>query len=320
MELIRLKGVDKGYKKNKVLKDVNLMIEAGDVLGVIGQSGSGKTTLLNLLSGFLEPSEGEVVYYSKVEGKEKDLNKNLHKIKRHFGFTPQHNSFYPKLTVKENLIHFGKLYKIEKETLKNNINSLLQFTKLSKHHNKLAEHLSGGMQKRLDISCSLVHKPKILILDEPTADLDPILQKEILHLLEEVNKQGITIVIASHHLEHIEKICNKVAIVHRGKVHSHGLIEDVKKPYLKDHFTINVHSGKEKEEVLGKLKELHFKKIIDKGHKLIIYPEEVEQTMSGLLNMIKDENLNFFDMDIRKPTLNEVFEKIAIDDSGEEEK
>jgi ABC-2 type transport system ATP-binding protein len=320
VELIRLKGVDKGYKKNKILRDVNLMIEAGDVLGVIGQSGSGKTTLLNLITGFLEPTEGEVVYYSKVEGKEKDLNENFHKIKRHFGFTPQHNSFYPKLTVQENLLHFGKLYKIEKETLNNNIKSLLDFTKLSKHHNKLAEHLSGGMQKRLDISCSLVHKPKILVLDEPTADLDPILQKEILHLLEEVNKQGITIVIASHQLEHIEKICNKVAIVHKGKVHSHGLIEDVKKPYLKDHFTINVHSGKEKESVLKKLKDIQFKKIVDKGHKLIIYPEHINDTMEGLLNLIKDENLNFFDMDVRKPTLNEVFEKIALDDSDEEEK
>ncbi|MBT5342036.1 ABC transporter ATP-binding protein [Candidatus Woesearchaeota archaeon] len=319
MELIRLKGVSKNYKKNKILRDVNLMVEAGDVLGVIGQSGSGKTTLLNLLVGFIEPTDGEVVYYSKVEGKEKDLNDNLHKIKRHFGFTPQHNSFYPKLTVKENLIHFGKLYKIDKKTLENNITSLLEFTKLSQHHNKLAEHLSGGMQKRLDISCSLVHKPKILVLDEPTADLDPILQKEILHLLEEVNKQGISIIIASHQLEHIEKICNKVAIVHKGRVQSHGLIEDIKKPFLKDHFTINVHSGKEKAHILEKLKGLHFKKIIDKNHKLIIYPEHIKDTMEGLLNIIKDEGLNFYDMDVRKPTLNEVFEKIALDDQPEEE-
>ncbi|MBT3814087.1 ABC transporter ATP-binding protein [Candidatus Woesearchaeota archaeon] len=311
MELIRLKGVTKQYKKKNILRDVNLTLEAGDVLGVIGQSGSGKTTLLNLIIGFIEPSKGEVVYFSKVEGKEKDLNDNLHRIKRHFGFTPQHNSFYPKLTVKENLIHFGKLYKIDKKTLEHNINNLLEFTKLSHHKKKLAEHLSGGMQKRLDISCSLVHKPKLLVLDEPTADLDPILQKEILRLLDEVSRQGVTIVIASHNLGNIEKICNKVAIVHKGKVHSHGLIEDVKKPYLKDHLTINVQSGKEKEQLLEKIKDLHFKKIVDKGHSLVIYPETLGKTMDSLMSVIKEDNLNLHDLDLRKPSLHEVFEKIA---------
>ena len=93
----------------------------------------------------------------------------------------------------------------------------------------------------------------------------------------------------------------------------------IKKPFIKDHFTINVHSGKEKESVLEKLKNIQFKKIIDKGHKLIIYPEHVKDTMNGLLNIINDEGLHFFDMDVRKPTLNEVFEKIALDDSEPKE-
>jgi len=311
VDIIRLKEVSKEYRNQAVLKEVNLAIEPGDILGIIGQSGSGKTTLLNLIAGFIEPSDGEVVYYSKVEGKEKNLNQNLHLLKKHIGFTPQHNSFYPKLTVIENLIHFGRLYGIDKQTLQNNIRSLLEFTELSKHQHKLAEHLSGGMQKRLDISCSLVHKPKILILDEPTADLDPLLQKEILHLLQEVNKQGITIVLASHHLDNIEHICNKVAIVHHGKVHSYGLIDDIKKPYFRDHFIINVHSGRDKEQILQKMKTLPFKKIIDQGNRLEIYPEDVEKTMKSLLSLIKEENLSLHDMDLRRPSLHEVFEKVA---------
>lgn len=311
MEIIRLKEVSKEYRKQAVLQEVNLAIEAGDVLGIIGQSGSGKTTLLNLIAGFIEPTEGEVTYYSKVEGREKNLTKNLRHLKKYIGFTPQHNSFYPKLTVMENLVHFGRLYGIDAQTLQNNIRSLLEFTELSKHQDKLAEHLSGGMQKRLDISCSLVHKPKILILDEPTADLDPLLQREILHLLQEVNQQGITIILASHHLDSIEHICNKVAIVHQGRVHSQGLIEDIKKPFLRDHFVINVHSGREKEQILQLLKTLPFKKIIDQGSRLEIYPEDVEKTMNSLLGLIKAENLYLHDLDLRKPTLHEVFEKIA---------
>lgn len=311
MDLIALKEVGREYRKNKVLQDVNLTIEQGDILGVIGQSGSGKTTLLNLMAGFIEPTEGEVVYYSVSNHQERNLHKNLDKIKKHIGFTPQHNSFYHKLSVLENLWHFGRLYGINNATLTNNIHNLLHVTKLAEHQHKLAEHLSGGMQKRLDISCSLIHKPHILILDEPTADLDPLLQKEILHLLQEVNKQGITIVIASHHLDSIENICNKVAIVHKGRVHSHGLIDDVRKPFLRDHFTINVRSGQEKQRLLSRLKNVPVRKIVDENYRIVIYPENVEKTITHLLSIIKEENLYLHDMDVRKPSLNEVFEKIA---------
>ncbi len=311
MELIQLKGVSREFGKNKILEDVNITIEEGDIFGVIGESGSGKTTLLNLLTGFIEPSQGEVLYYSKLTHEPKDLNENLPKIKKQMGFTPQHNSFYPKLTVKENLLHFGLLYGVKRDVLVNNIKNLLTFTGLMEHRDKLAEHLSGGMQKRLDISCSLVHKPKVLILDEPTADLDPLLQKEILWLLQESNKQGITIVIASHHLDSIEHLCNKVAIIHRGKVHSHGLIDEIKKPFLKDYFTINLRPGDRKEKVIEALKGLPIKKIVDEGNRLVVHPIDIEKTISGLLSFIKEENLYLHDMDMRKPTLNEIFEIIA---------
>lgn len=236
MELLCLREVGKSFQKMPVLQNVNLIIEEGDILGIIGQSGGGKTTLLNLISGFIEPTEGEVLYHSKVFNEKRDLNENLNKIKKFFGFTPQHNSFYHKLTVRENLWHFGKLYGLDNDTLNNNISNLFNFTKLIDHQDKLADQLSGGMQKRLDISCSLVHKPKVLILDEPTADLDPILQKEILHMLVEVNKQGVTIIIASHQLDSIEQICNKVAIVHGGTIKSHGPINHICKHSLRRTF------------------------------------------------------------------------------------
>ncbi|MBT6367782.1 ATP-binding cassette domain-containing protein [Candidatus Woesearchaeota archaeon] len=207
--------------------------------------------------------------------------------------------------------HFGKLYKVPSAVLKNNIRNLLNFTKLIDHQNALAEHLSGGMQKRLDLSCSLIHKPRLLLLDEPTADLDPILQKEILHLLQEVNKQGVTIVIASHQLDSIEMLCNKIAIVHKGKVHSHGLLEDIQKPYLKEHFTIKMKQGQDKERLLARLKVLPIQKIVDNGHSLEIYPKDIQKTMNSILEIIREENLYLHDLDMRKPSLNEIFEKIA---------
>ncbi len=308
---IELKEVTKEYNKTPILQNVNLTIEERDVYGIIGKSGSGKTTLLNLMTGFIEPTEGSINYFTN-SGEALELQEHHHKIKKHLGFTPQQNSFYPKLTVKENLFHFGKLYGLKPETLLANVKGLLQVTQLFDHRNKLSEHLAKGMQRRLDIACSLIHKPKILVLDEPTADLDPLLQKEILSLLQEVNQQGVTIVLASHHLDNIEDICNKVAIIHERKVHSHGLIDEVKKPFLRNHFTINLRAGSNKELLISALRKLPVEKIVDQGSYLLIYPKNIETTVSSLLKFIKEENLFLHDMNFRKPTLHEVFENITL--------
>lgn len=313
LKLIELRGVSKSFGRNGILQDVNITIEEGDIWGIIGRSGSGKTTLLNLIAGFLEPTNGEVLHSFKVTEGPKSLYANLHRIKDQIGYAPQHNSFYPKLTVMENLLHFGQLYNLPKETLQNNIKGLLQATELAAHQNKLAEHLSGGMQKRLDLACSLVHKPRILVLDEPTADLDPLLQKEIMNFLAQANRQGVTLVIASHHLNLMEKICNKVAIVHQGRVHSNGYLEEIRKPFLKDNFTISLSPGENKERFISILKTLPVDKIIDRQGHIIIHPKNVTKTIMGLLTLIQDENLYLHDLDIRRPSLDEIFETITME-------
>ena len=311
MKLIELRGASKSFGKNGILQDVNIVIEEGDIWGIIGRSGSGKTTLLNLIAGFFEPTSGEVLHSFKVTEGPKSLHAHLHQIKEQIGYAPQHNSFYPKLTVMENLLHFGQLYNMPKETLQNNIKSLLQATDLVGHQNKLAEHLSGGMQKRLDIACSLVHKPRLLVLDEPTADLDPVLQKEIMNFLAQVNKQGVTLIIASHHLNLMERFCNKVAIVHNGRVHSNGYLEEIRKPFLKDNFTISLTPGDNKEQLISMLRTLPVNKIIDRQSHIVIHPKDVTKTVTSLLAMIQDENLYLHDMDIRRPSLDEIFEIIT---------
>ncbi len=311
MQLIQLHDVGRAFGSQRVLQNVNINVEEGDILGIVGESGSGKTTLLNLMVGYLRPTDGEVLYYSKITQAPKNLYNNLHRIKKYLGFSPQHNSYYPRLTVVENLLHFGQLYKVPRQTLVNNIKSLLEFTALQEHRHKLAEHLSSGMQKRLNISCSLVHKPKLLFLDEPTADLDPKLQKEILHLIHEVHTQGVTVIIASHHLDSIEALCNKVAIIHRGSVFSQGSIDDIKKPYLRDYFTINLRPGDSKEKIIGVLRQLPIQRIVDHGSRLVVFPQDTEKTINGLLAFIREENLYLHDLDLRKPSLSEVFEEIT---------
>lgn len=316
MGILELKEVTKVFNNRIILDRINFSIEEGDIFGIIGQSGSGKTTLLNMIIGFYEPDEGKVLYQLDKNQKAKEVHKNLSEIKRKFGFAAQISSFYPKLTIKENLFHFGRLYGIKTPVLEKNSHNLLEFTELEKYQNSLAEHISVGMQKRLDLSCSLIHKPNVLLLDEPTADLDPILQKEILYLIQQANKQGITIVIASHHLNDIEQICNKVALLHKGKIVSWGTVEEVKQPYLQRDGAIHIKAGEHHQKLLKYVKYLPLSRIIDKGDSLIICSSEIQNTLYHLINLTQKENILLQDLDIRKPSLQEVFETIIKDEEA----
>ena len=309
MELLRLKGVSKEYGSHLVLNNINFCIEEGDVYGIIGQSGSGKSTLLNLIVGFLEPDEGQVHYYTAT-GKPKVFKEHAHRIRKRIGFTPQHLSFYPKLTVKENLLHFGRSYRIKKNILVDNAKSLLKFTNLLSSRNVLADELSGGMQKRLDIACSLVHKPRLLVMDEPITDLDPLLKADILELIKEVNRQGVTVIIASHDLEDVEEICNKVAIIHNGVIHEEGLLEEIRKPYLGKDALISLKAGIHHESLLEFSKTLPVNKIIDKRTHFLLETGDSHKTVSELMSFIQYNNLSLNQVEISQPSLKTIFESI----------
>ncbi len=310
VKIIDFKGVSKEYGSNLILNDVNLSVEEGDIFGIIGPSGSGKSTLLSVMVGFLDPDEGQVVFYSPVSGKGFDLHSNLSLLRKKIGFTPQHLSFYPKLTVKENLLHFGRMYHIPEKVLKENAKSLLKFTGLWEYRNHLGEQLSGGMQKRLDISCSLVHKPKILVLDEPTVDLDPLLRRDLMRLIKEVNRQGVTIIMASHDHENVELLCNKVAIVHKKHVYAYGSVDEIKRKFGRDGGQVRLHTGQHHEKVLSVVGGVPLSAAVDHGTHLTLKTNDLSRTLQGLLNMSKQHHLPFTHVELKSPTLRSVFENV----------
>lgn len=310
MEIIKIKEVTKEFGNNIILDKVTFSVNEGDIFGIIGQSGSGKTTLLNLIIGFYEPDEGEIAYQLDQNKRPAAVHHNHYEIKRNFGFASQLSSFYPKLTVKENLLHFGKLYGVKTKIIENNIKNLLEFTELEEHQNKLSEHISVGMQKRLDLSCSLINRPKVLLLDEPTADLDPITQKEILHLIKQANKQGITVIIASHHLNEIEQICNKVALLHKGKIAQWGTLEEIKKPYLQENRAIHLKAGDYHQRIIEQAKYFPVNRIVDRGDSIVLYSSELQNTLYQLINLTQKENIPLQDLDIKNPSLQDIFETI----------
>ena len=215
-ELIKFKGVSKKFKKNLIVDSLNFNIPEGEITGLIGSSGSGKTTILKLLVGAYKPTKGEVIYLKK------NILKEVKNVEKYFGFATEQGSFYGKLTVLENIFYFGKLQKMKKKDIKKESKRLLKLVGLDNAKNTLAEDLSMGMKKRLDITCALIHQPEILVMDEPTSDLDPVLRKEIMNLIKQINKKGTTIILTTQILEEADELMHHILILHDRKIVEDG--------------------------------------------------------------------------------------------------
>ncbi|MBR9691532.1 ABC transporter ATP-binding protein [Candidatus Woesearchaeota archaeon] len=308
--LIQLKNLTKQYGKKIVLKKINLDINQGEILGIIGMSGSGKTTLLNTLIGFLEPEEGDVLYKNKKQKKYTSIFKNSLKVRNRFGFATQVPSFYPRLTIAENLDHFGSLYNLKESARKKNIAKLLKMIGLESEKDKLAQELSGGMEKRLGIACSLVHSPDVLILDEPTANLDPVLREETWKLIKNIHKSGTTVIVASHLLEELEPVCQRIGILHNSSLIEVGTPDQLKGRYSKNEEIRLITSGKHDQIQKQMKQERYVKRIKKQDNTLIFYTPQPVKTLYRLLHLVDDLNEKIIGLEVSKPSLKEIFESI----------
>ncbi len=302
MSLIQIRGVSKSFGRNLILENIDLDIEESEIFGIIGVNGSGKTTLLKLIVGFYQPDRGAVFYNNQP------LRKVLKQIKRDMGFTTQESSFYSKLTVTENIKYFGSLYGLDRHQIAVNMQRILALVELEDAANMLAEHLSGGMQRRLDMACSLIHNPKILILDEPTEDLDPLLRKDIVRLIKKVNSLGTTVIITSHLLDDIENLCSRIAILHNKRISKIGSINDLRESYnKKEELHLETLSGNYESII----RNLNLTEFLAEDGKLVVYTTDAEKTLHNILHIIENENEKLLYVDIRKPSLREVFETVT---------
>jgi len=220
-EVLNVRDASKAYGEDLILKHVNMTIKTGQTIGIIGKNGSGKTTFLNLLSGDIKPSGGSVqVAMQDRNLKEAYTHRTMYR--RFFGFGRQEPSFYSQLTVTENLDYFGSQYGLSKRILEENKEWLLESLTLKEHRDKLASDLSGGMRKRLDIACSLVHKPNFAFFDEPTADLDPGLRSDIWNFIKSLSDDGITVILSTHDMKRISSICDKILVLKDGWVDTYS--------------------------------------------------------------------------------------------------
>ncbi|MFW5704726.1 MAG: ABC transporter ATP-binding protein [Nanoarchaeota archaeon] len=219
--LLRVSDLKKSFRKSLIFDNVSFEVNEKEILGIVGLSGSGKTTLLNMIAGFEVPDAGKIQFQDIYGKKElKSIYKFRGKNKLLFGYSSQEPSFYPELSVQDNLFYFGVLSGFTRDDVLKRMDGLLRTLNLEEFHEMIAGNLSEGMKKRLDLACALITEPKILLLDEPTANLDYYLRDDLLSIIKKVNRMGVTVIFVSHYLEEIEQICSKAFVIK-----DHGIIE-----------------------------------------------------------------------------------------------
>ena len=202
--IIEFRNISKSFKDKIIFKNLNFSIGKEEIVALVGKSGSGKTTLFNLFFSIYRPDSGSIFYYGK---------KVNSRIKQEVGFATQNNSFYPSLNVEENLSYFGSSYNLSLKDIKERTKILLELMELEGARKTKGADLSAGMKRRLDLAIALIHDPDILILDEPTAGLDVVLNENIWKLILKINNLGKTILVSSHNLDEVQKYCSAIAFI-----------------------------------------------------------------------------------------------------------
>ncbi len=224
MAIIEVQGLSKNFKATQALKNLSLSIDKGELFGLIGPDGAGKTTFLRIVAAILLPSAGNVNVC------ETDVTKNPEDIKSKIGVVPQTFSLYPDLTVEENLWFFSHMYRIPPADFVEKKERLLHIARLEPFLKRRAEHLSGGMQKKLALISSLMHTPDLLLLDEPTTGVDPVSRREFWDFLHELFEQGMSIVISTPYMDEAER-CSRVGFLYQGELLLTGNPLQIKKDY-----------------------------------------------------------------------------------------
>ncbi len=221
-QIIDIKSLSKSYGDFRALIDVSLAVETGTIFGLLGPNGAGKSTLIRVLSCQSRPTSGHAFIAGlDVVSQKKDV---LSKI----GVVPQENSFYDELTVYENLQYFGSLYGVTGKEIKERSDMILGMLALGEKRRSKAGTLSGGMKTRLNIACALMHKPVVLILDEPSVGLDPVSRQALWDTIREVNREGTTILITTHYMQEADALCDRILIMNRGRIVVEGKPDELK--------------------------------------------------------------------------------------------
>lgn len=226
--ILKIKDLEKSYGERKAVKGISFNVKAGEILGFLGPNGAGKSTSINIISTVVDCDRGSIFFLDR----EVRANKNY--FKQNLGVVPQDIAVFNDLSAYENVKFFCSLYGFNGKELRKNVEESLNFVGLWDRKKDLPSQFSGGMKRRLNIACAIAHKPKLLIMDEPTVGIDPQSRNNILETVKKLNSNGTTIIYTSHYMEEVENICTNLIIMDEGTIIEEGTKEQLKNKYSKD--------------------------------------------------------------------------------------
>lgn len=303
--VVKIENLVKRYKELIALDHLDLEIHKGEIFGLLGPNGSGKTTTINCLLSLLMFDKGTIEVFGKK------MTPNAYDIKKDIGIIMQDVAVYNELTVEENIDYFCGLYVQNKNERKNCVEEALRFVGLEDFRKFYPKKLSGGLLRRLNIACGIVHKPKLIILDEPTVAVDPQSRNKILEGIVELNKQGATVIYTSHYMEEVEQICTRIAIMDKGRKVAEGTSAELKRT-IKNTETITIETAALSDKALGEISGLpHVNKAEYIDGKLNVYCSGGKHNLMRVLDVLRQNELDVGRVYTALPTLNDVFLEIT---------
>ena len=307
--MIEVKNITKKYGSFTAVDNISFKIEEGEIIGLLGPNGAGKSTTMNMITGYIEPTEGEII----INGY--DISKRPKKAKSQIGYMPEGVPLYSDLTVKEFVTYMAELKKVDRKTRKEKVEKIIEQTGLKDVEKKLTRNLSRGYKQRVSMAGALVGEPKILILDEPTVGLDPKQITEIRALIKELGKTH-TVILSSHILSEVSQICNKVIIINKGKIVAVDTPENLEKKVASNNTTyVTVEDTENKmetiKETIPEIKEIKLIKENEDGTKQYALESDKDVDLRKIVfNEFAKENITIFEMKKADTTLEDAFMKL----------
>jgi ABC-2 type transport system ATP-binding protein len=285
------------------VKGISFGVRQGEMFSLLGPNGAGKTTTIGMLSCLLAPTSGDAT----IEGQSVRTDRDA--VKRAIGIVPQDIALYPTLTARENLRFWGRMYGLGGKDLLRRIDAILETVGLTERGKDRVESFSGGMKRRINIAAGLLHKPRLVFLDEPTVGIDPQSRRNILDMVKALNAQGMTVLYTTHYMEEAQELSNRIGIIDNGKLIALGTLDELTRLVGQlDEIELKIaseHAGPELAEALGKVRGVRSARSED--HTVRLMAEDANASLPDVISVANARGVKVVGIDVREPNLEAVF-------------
>ncbi len=301
MAYIELHNLVKRYNGKLAVDNLSLEIEQGEAYALLGPNGAGKSTTIKILLGLLKADSGDV----RVAGL--DQRKHAVEVKGMIGLVPQEVALYSNFTARENVEFFGSLYGLRGKELHERAGEALKFTGLSEHQKETPAKFSGGMKRRLNIACALVHRPRVMVMDEPTVGIDPQSRSHIMEAVQELNRQGATVIYTTHYMEEAEALCSRIGIIDHGKLIACGTKAELKNMVAAVEKLVVETAGINFTAVEGIKGLKHVQSVNLQGDRLEIALRNTQECLPDILYLLVRQGIRMKSIQVAEPDLESLF-------------